>query len=554
MDSAFAHAVIKPDTMTGKSSVPAPVSARRPAPGPDDLLTEDEEEAKAPLSAEEAAEAANQPRGAEALGVKALKLVAQGPIAHTWRARLLAGPESGRLVALVVVPESATVAVRQRFAHMAEDLQAAGEAANGILRVHAVAPSRDAFLADLWTTGTAKDLSALRWPLRRRLEFVCRVAQSLESLHALGLAHGCLCPENVLIDDDLHPVLSEVGLASPTLVGDEPSYANYASPEVKAGEAPNARSDVFSVGRLLQEIVKGGETPEVAEVVRTCLAPPTGRYGSAADLERALAAIAEKLPEEEQAVVSGGPPPRASADYGRASSAGAQARPARERTNTRPEIVVRAPGAEQGALSALGRRAPILGVAGLLAMGIGIAGAFFLGGYDASLRALFPASFAVGAAAATWLLPSLPRAPLAARLVLAAGVAGLIAMFDPLALVYAAAAQRHLHGSEGARRAAIEEIVRLGRDFRGISLAGVDLAGLDLTGADLRGVDLSSADLSGTRLWGAEVEGATFEGARLEGANLDRTNLAQAQLGSAACDATTHLPPGWRCAGSRITR
>jgi hypothetical protein len=249
--------------------------------------------------------AIEQPRPAGVLGVEALELVAQRPLARTWRARVLDGPltsralgfppmELGKIVALVVVSDSASVAARERFANMAEDLQAAGDAVSGVLRVHAVAPSRDALVADLWTTGTAVDLAALRWPLRRRLDLVCEVARSLATLHAMGFLHGCLCAENVLLDDDLHPVLSEVGLAPPAVVADVRAYADFASPEVKAGEAASVRSDVYSVGRLLQEVARGSETKQVTEIIRTCLAPPTLRYASAADLERALSEAQSK--------------------------------------------------------------------------------------------------------------------------------------------------------------------------------------------------------------------------------------------------------------------
>jgi uncharacterized protein YjbI with pentapeptide repeats len=167
---------------------------------------------------------------------------------------------------------------------------------------------------------------------------------------------------------------------------------------------------------------------------------------------------------------------------------------------------------------------------------------------------VFAACLALGAAVATWLLPSLPRGAAAARLVLAGGLLALLVIFDPLSVVYARVAQRQLRGSDVARHAAIDEILRLGRDFRGMSLAGIDLSGQDLTGADLRGVDLSRADLSHARLWGAQVVGASFEGARLEGANLERTNLALAHVAEATCDATTRLPSTWRCSGSRLSR
>jgi hypothetical protein len=505
------------------------------------------------------------PRAAGILGLEVLELVSERPLASTWRARVLDGPlvspagmpalERGKIVALIVVSERASVTVRERFANTAEDLQATGDAVSGILRVHAVAPSRDALVADLWTTGTAVDLSALRWSLRRRLELVCRVAHSLETLHAMGFAHGCLCPENVLLDDDLHPVLSEVGLAPPAVVAETRAYADYASPEVKAGEAPSAGSDVYSVGRLLQEVVKGSETKEVNEIVRTCLAPPTLRYASAADLERALSAVAAKLPPEGSPAAASPAPRRGSEpDLGQAAAGRAAARPARER-DTKPENAVPAAGRPAVARpSALGRRSPMVGVAGLLGVAVAIGGAYLLGGSDPSLRVTFMASLALSGAAATWLLPSVEGRAVATRLLLAAGCAALIVTLDPLARIYASAAQRRIHGTEASRRGAIEEILRLGRDFRGISLAGVDLSGLDLTGADLRGVDLSRADLSHTRLWGAVVDGASFDGARLEGADLDRAALETALVGSAVCDASTRLPAGWSCKGSRIVR
>jgi hypothetical protein len=520
-DSILSHAVV------GTKQVRSPVAPPHPPPPPSvEALDED------------ADREVEQPRCTRALGVRALELLAPRPVATTWRARAVDGPQRGKLVALVVVSESANVAARERFARVAEDLQAAGDALIGIQRVHAVAPSRDAFVADLWTTGTARDLSALRWPLRRRLELVCRVAEALESLHGIGLVHGCLCPENVLLDDDLHPVLSEAGLVSVATLQDRGTYGEFAAPEVKSGEAPNARSDIFSAGRLLQELVKGDEIRDVtvAEVIRSCIGPPHSRYPSAGDLGRALSGIAQRLPE-----VAAAPAP-----------------PSRERrvgSASRPEMVVPArTAASTAGMSSHAQPIPVLGFGGLVVVGLAVGGAFFLGGSDASLRTAFAAAATLGAGAATWLLPTLPRAPLLARLALAVGCAALVAVADPLESIYASVAQRHLHGSEGERRAAIDEIIRLGRDFRGLSLAGVDLAGLDLTGADLRGVDLTRADLSRTRLWGAEIEGASFDGARLDGADLDRTNLGQAQIGSASCDSATRLPEGWRCVGARIER
>jgi uncharacterized protein YjbI with pentapeptide repeats len=503
----------------------------------------------------------SQPPGARVLGVRTLALDAQGPFTSRWRASALNGQERGHEVSLVVVRNEAGGPARERFARVAQDLLAAGDGLNGVLRVRAVAPSGEAYLADYWSAGTIKDLSALRWPLRRRLELVSRIAQSLEMLHARGLVHGSLTPENVLLDDDLHPVLSDVGLAMPAATTDMSSYAEFAAPEVMAGEAPNASSDIFSVGRVLQMVALGDVTPEVAEVIRSCSGPPESRYASAADLQRALTAIAEKLPQEEVS-------PEALLE-----SVGAAFRPAATPEAGRPQLApvarertaVPAPDAARDAVvpalvtgadlrSVVARRAPLVGLTGLLAVGVALGGACLLGGSNSSLRDVFGVLLVLGSAAAVWFLPCTTRAPAAVRIALAGLCAALVGVINPLAYVYGAAAQHRLRGGEGERRAAIDEIVRLGRDFRGVSLAGINLSGLDLTGADLRGVDLARADLSHTRLWGAEIAGASFEGARLEGADMDRTSLALARIDGATCDARTLLPAGWRCAGSQVTR
>ena len=135
------------------------------------------------------------------------------------------------------------------------------------------------------------------------------------------------------------------------------------------------------------------------------------------------------------------------------------------------------------------------------------------------------------------------------QLVLAGGCAAVLGVLDPLAVTYGIAAQRELHGDEVSRRAALSEIVRLGRDFRGLSLANLDLSSLDLSGADLRGVDLSGANLTHAKLFAAEVQGARFDGARLAGADLGQVALGLASLGTAACDAEN--PPSARLALQR---
>lgn len=489
-------------------------------------------------------------RGREVQAAKALGLELDGvsrerPLSRTFRARRAKKEGADApLVALVVVSDAATDAERELFARMADDLRAAGDAAPGVLRVYDVAPTRDAFVSDLWTAGSARDLSALKWTPRQRGEFVQRIVTELEGLHAIGLVHGCLCPANVLLDDDLRPVLAEAGTvpvhALAARGGDAELYAAYAAPEVTEGQPPDARSDVYSVGRILEAALKGDETAAVTAVVQRCVsADPAQRYGTAAELRTALEGVVGLLRATD--VVA--PPPEVPP----------APRPVRHTARPTPA---------EAALAIPGHEAPSepwipprwLSPVGAMMIVGAIVLALLVGGTNEAMRPLLVVLLAVGAALATTIVPPMPKARVATQLALAAAAVALALVVNPLAIAFRLAAQRHLHGDDAARRSAIAEVVRLGRDFRGMSLAHLDLSGLDLAGADLRNVDLSGANLSRTRLFGAEVQGASFEGTNLAGADLDQVELTLANVEAASCDAATQLPRAWRCSDGHLTR
>jgi predicted Ser/Thr protein kinase len=107
-------------------------------------------------------------------------------------------------------------------------------------------------------------------------------------LHGKGIIHNDLTPENILIsraDDSLR--LIDLGYADgaaffQTALG---GTRGYASPELLAGRKPDARSDLYSVGRLMQDLFPG----RYRCMVRRCLRPePERRYASAEALKRAL--------------------------------------------------------------------------------------------------------------------------------------------------------------------------------------------------------------------------------------------------------------------------
>lgn len=266
-------------------------------------------------------------------------LIGSGGMGEVYRAH---DSRLDRTVAIKVLPASFS-ADRERLQRFAQEARAAAALNHpNIVSVFDIGEERGApyVVSELLEGETLRErLRNGPLPIRRVIEYAIQVTRGLAAAHEKGIVHRDLKPENLFLTHDGRVKILDFGLAkltrpeASTGSGDAPTVqvatetglvmgtAGYMSPEQVRGKPTDSRSDIFSVGAILYEMISGkrafhGETPadtmsailkeEVPElsetarnvppgldrIVRHCLEKhPSQRFQSAGDLAFDLEAL-----------------------------------------------------------------------------------------------------------------------------------------------------------------------------------------------------------------------------------------------------------------------
>ncbi len=148
--------------------------------------------------------------------------------------------------------------------------------------------------------------------LRDSVRWTIEVLSALSFAHEHGVIHREISPANILIDRDGHAKLSGFGLAKGvgdpqlTQVGTIMGWIEYMAPEQIQGTPLDARTDLYSVGAVLYELVTG-QVPFICEsqfdlmlahVQRQPSPPLEVRPEIPADLSSIVLTSLEKDPEK----------------------------------------------------------------------------------------------------------------------------------------------------------------------------------------------------------------------------------------------------------------
>ena len=201
--------------------------------------------------------------------------IGAGGMGEVYRAK---DPRLGREVAIKVLPASFSQDA-DRLRRFEQEAKAAGVLNHpNITAVYDIGTADDApyVVQELLEGETLRSvLAGGKLSPRKTIDYSLQIAHGLAAAHGKGIVHRDLKPENLFVTSDGRVKILDFGLAKLThqeegsqatnlptaTAGTEPGVVlgtlGYMSPEQVRGKQADARSDIFSFGAILYEMLSG---------------------------------------------------------------------------------------------------------------------------------------------------------------------------------------------------------------------------------------------------------------------------------------------------------
>ncbi len=233
--------------------------------------------------------------------------IGQGGMGAVYKAERIAGNFNQTVAIKVIRPGVLSDALIERFQRERQIL--AGLNHQNIARLYDGGEMDDGspFMIMEYVDG----LPVLQWaeetaaPLDSRLDLFSKLCGAVQFAHQNLIIHRDITPSNVLVNREGEVKLIDFGISRPPELNEGASAGNsqattgrkslsytpgYAAPERQSGLAATTLSDIFSLGKLLEDLTKPEERGrELTAIIRcACADDPADRYPSADALEEDL--------------------------------------------------------------------------------------------------------------------------------------------------------------------------------------------------------------------------------------------------------------------------
>jgi Tol biopolymer transport system component len=231
----------------------------------------------------------------------------------------------GREVAVKVV-HPRLAADPERLSRFEKEARAAAQVDHpNILVVHDIGSHEGSpfIVSELLQGESLREKLGAPLPPKKAVDYAIQIAVGLAAAHEKGIVHRDIKPENVFVTKDGHVKILDFGVAkllatldasgvdtrTPTEIATQPGTAlgtvSYMSPEQIRGQPVDARSDLFSLGAVLYEMLSGERPFQRATVADTMSAilheDPPSLAGSKAGIPPALERIVTQCLEKQLA-------------------------------------------------------------------------------------------------------------------------------------------------------------------------------------------------------------------------------------------------------------